>query len=148
MCVYQQLIQANFYIYKMNLGISILDAQNKMEESKESQTRLKFYHFRPILSLKTSVEQWLPELLFWTPCLWGLENSLNPQFQRRKIELLRYHCPNYFLNLAPVYKEEKQNFFFSQLQVSTRSSGKALLNHAKCIYYNFINERGFRHFTF
>ena len=96
----------------MNLGISILDAQNKMEESKESQTRLKFYHFRPILSLKTSVEQWLPELLFWTPCLWGLENSLNPQFQRRKIELLRYHCPNYFLNLAPVYKEEKQNFFF------------------------------------
>ena len=130
----------------MNLGIPILDAQNEMEES---QSRFKFYHFRAILSLKTSVEQWLPGLLLWTPCLWGLENSLKPQFQKRKIELLSYHCPNYFFSLAPVYQEEKQSFFFfSQLQVSTWSSDKALLNHVKCIYYNFINEGGFRHFPF
>ena len=93
----------------MNLGIPILDAQNEMEES---QSRFKFYHFRAILSLKTSVEQWLPGLLLWTPCLWGLENSLKPQFQKRKIELSSYHCPNYFFSLAPVYQEEKQSFFF------------------------------------
>ena len=89
--------------------MSILDVQTMKEVS---QTRFKFYHFRPILWLETSVEQWLPGLLLWTPCLGGLENSLNHQFQKRKIELWSYHCQNYFFRLASVHKEEKQNYFF------------------------------------
>ena len=31
----------------------------------------------------------------------GLTATLNPQYQRRKIYLWGYHCPNYFARLVP-----------------------------------------------
>ena len=51
----QRLFYADF-----DIGIPILDAQIKKEEStykEQSQTRFKLYHFKPMLSLKTSLEQ-------------------------------------------------------------------------------------------
>ena len=81
----------------------ILGTQIKNEDSnfkEESWTRFNFYHFKSNLPLKTSIEGWLLGLPPQTHCFSGSQQPLNLQFQRRKIDLFDYRCPNYFSRLA------------------------------------------------
>ena len=92
----QGIIQADFDVSIPILGTSILGNQIRKEDptyKDGSLTRFKFCHFKPILSLKTSIEQWLLGLLLWAPCLGYSQISPNPQFQRSKIDLCGYCHP-------------------------------------------------------
>ena len=95
------LILDNFDIVITTFGTSILGAQIKNGDSKESQASFEFYNFRPVLRLKISVEQWFLGLLLRTLRSRALQNLQNTHFQRRKKDLWSYHCPNYFSGLVP-----------------------------------------------
>ena len=92
-----------------SLGTYILGLQIKKEESTykgESQNRCKFKHFRPILSLKTSTEEWIlglppPTLQFTT--------SPKPPVPMEKNRFVQLPSPNYLsslvLDMLPVLGE-------------------------------------------
>ena len=74
----------------MILGPSILDVEIKKEKPNFKE---EFYHFKLIISLKTSIEQWVH--------LGGSQNLSNLQFQRSKIDSTGYcRRPNYSSRLV------------------------------------------------
>lgn len=78
---------------------------NKEESTcrEETQTLLKLYHFKSILSLKTSMITHRAMGFATTapnPCLTGSQQSLNFHFQRSKTDLCDCCCPDYFSTLV------------------------------------------------
>ena len=70
---------------------------------KRLKTLLKLYHFKLILSLKTSMITHRVMGFATTapnPCLTGSQQSLNFHFQRSKTDLCDCCCPDYFSTLV------------------------------------------------
>ena len=85
------------------INFRLLNQEQRVNVQRRlKKSRLRFYHFKPILSWKISLEQWHLRLIPWTSFLFGgFKTTPNPQYESRKIGLCGYHHPNYFTALVP-----------------------------------------------
>ena len=91
--------QTNFDVGVAILSLLVLSSSIKNEDSTQKEVsrslRLKFCHFKSILSWETSTEQWPLGQLSWT------SNLLDSQ-QPETTDLCDYYRPNYFAILVLV----------------------------------------------
>ena len=80
------------------INFRLLNQEQRVNlQRRLKKSRLRFYHFEPILSWKISLEQWHLRLLPWTSLSFGgCTITPNPQCESRKIGLCGYHHPNIY----------------------------------------------------